>query len=155
MFAFELPLGTPRASRAPPTLPIAADLRGTFALVIDDDESARTGMCGLLQNWGCLTLAAADGDDALAQLAAHERPPELIVCDYRLGGGADGIDAIARARAAVGDMPAILVTADTSSRTAAAARAAGVPLLHKPVSPMKLRALLAQLLAAPVEQTVA
>ncbi|HSW25933.1 MAG TPA: sensor histidine kinase, partial [Burkholderiaceae bacterium] len=37
MFAFELPRGTPRA---PPTLPIAADLRGTFALVIDDDESA-------------------------------------------------------------------------------------------------------------------
>jgi CheY-like chemotaxis protein len=144
MFAFELPLGAPRA---PPVLPVAADLRGTFALVIDDDESARAGLCGLLQNWGCLTLAAVDGDDALAQLAAHERPPELIVSDYRLGDGADGLAAIARTRAAVGDVPAVLVTADTSAQTAGAAQAAGVPLLHKPVSPVKLRALLARLLA--------
>jgi len=53
------------------------------------------------------------------------------------------------------DVPAVLVTADTAAATLQAAQAAGIPVLHKPVSPMKMRALLAQLLAAPVEQTVA
>ena len=128
-------------------LPAAGDLRGTFALVIDDDEAARAGMCGLLASWGCLTLAAADGADAVAQLAAHDRPPELIVCDYRLGDATTGLDAIARMRGCARAVPAILVTADTSSAVASAARALSVPLLHKPVSPVKLRALLAQVLS--------
>ena len=35
-----------------------AALRGVFALVIDDDEAARAGMCGLLEKWGCVTLTA-------------------------------------------------------------------------------------------------
>ena len=150
MFAFELPQGTHGThgvSRAPSMLSAADDLPGTFALVIDDEAAARDGMCGLLQRWGCLTLAAADADDALARLDAHDRPPELIVCDYRLSDGASGLDAIARLRAELGGVPAILVTADTSSAVAADARSAGVPLLHKPVSPVKLRALLARTLS--------
>jgi CheY-like chemotaxis protein len=43
-------------------------------------------------------------------------------------------------------VPAVLVTADTAPGTLQQARASGVPMLHKPVSPVKLRALLAQLL---------
>jgi two-component system, sensor histidine kinase len=126
-----------------------ASLRGTFALVVDDDEAARTGTCGLLESWGCVTLAAASGAQALAQLPAHDRAPELIVCDYRLGPDEDGLTAIARIRAQVGcAVPAVLVTADTAPATLHAAQASGVPMLHKPVSPVKLRALLAQLLGA-------
>ena len=149
MFAFELPLGTTSAARL--RRPVAqlriASLRGVFALVVDDDEAARTGTCGLLESWGCLTLAATDGDEAVEQLRAHDRPPELIVCDYRLGKDHNGLEAIARIRAHVGDfVPAVLVTADTAPTTLHAAQASAVPALHKPVSPVKLRALLAQLL---------
>jgi signal transduction histidine kinase len=151
MFAFELPLGSASAARAAaPAPPLrVASLRGTFALVVDDDEAARTGTCGLLESWGCVTLAAASGAQALAQLPAHDRAPELIVCDYRLGPDEDGLTAIARIRAQVGcAVPAVLVTADTAPATLHAAQASGVPMLHKPVSPVKLRALLAQLLGA-------
>jgi CheY-like chemotaxis protein len=123
-------------------------LRGTFALVIDDDEAARTGMCGLLETWGCVTLSAKDSGDAVAQLDAHDRPPELVVCDYWLM-DETGLDAIERLRAAIGYVPAVLVTAETSRSVLLAAQAAGTPLLHKPVSPPKLRALLAQLLSNP------
>ena len=145
-FAFEVPLGVATETRSQPITVRVADLRGVFALVIDDENDARAAMCGLLESWGCLTLAAAGGDRAIAELAAHDRPPELIVCDYRLAAGEDGLDAIARIRAAIGEnVPAILVTADTG---ATALRASGVPVLHKPVSPVKLRALLAQLLTA-------
>ncbi len=157
MFAFDLPMGQADAVRAPTAAaPLhIASLRGVFALVVDDDEAARTGTCGLLQSWGCLTLAAAGGDDAIAQLAAHDRPPELIVCDYRLA-SEDGISAIARIRAQIGEtVPAVLVTADTAASVLQAAQAAGVPLLHKPVSPVKLRALLTQLLGSREERRAA
>ncbi|MCK6427481.1 response regulator [Betaproteobacteria bacterium PRO7] len=155
VFAFELPLGTV-AARAQPAAARTAQLHGLFALVIDDDESARTGTRGLLERWGCVTLAAPSADAAIEQLAAHDRPPELIVCDYRLAGDADGLDAIARIRAAAGEhVPAILVTADTSPATLRAAQAHGVPVLHKPVSPLKLRALIAQLVAARASEQAA
>jgi CheY-like chemotaxis protein/two-component sensor histidine kinase len=150
MFAFELPLGTASAARLrPPVAPLrVASLRGVFALVVDDDEAARTGTCGLLESWGCLTLAAADGDEAIALLRAHDRPPDLIVCDYQLTDLENGLEAISRIRAAVEeDTSAIVITADTATEVALAAHAAGIPLLHKPVSPVKLRALLAQVLA--------
>jgi len=150
MFAFELPVGTASARRArTAAAPLrVASLRGVFAVVVDDDEAARTGTCGLLRSWGCLTLAAASGDEAIAQLSTHDRPPDLIVCDYRLGPSENGLEAIARIReSGAQDVPAIVVTADTATEVANAARTAGIPLLHKPVSPVKLRALLAQVLA--------
>src|SRR4029453_18160505 len=116
---FELPLGSasaPRARTAAAPLRIPG-LRGVFALVVDDDEAARTGTSGLLQSWGCLTLSAASGGEAIAQLPAHDRPPELIVCDYRLR-AEDGLEAIARIRAHIGEpVPAVLVTADTAAAT--------------------------------------
>lgn len=154
MFAFELPLGLVSAAviQEPLTPSSVTALRGTFALVIDDDETARAGMCGLLETWGCVTLAAHSGSDAIAQLPAHDRPPELIVCDYWLT-EETGLDVIERVRAAIGErVPAVLVTAETSRAVMLAAQAAGTPLLHKPVSPLKLRALLAQLLSRPDSQ---
>jgi len=149
MFAFELPLAAqgetrPQTSAAPLSI---TSLRGVFVLVVDDEEAVRTGTCGLLESWGCLTLAAAGSDDAIAQLSAHDRPPELIVCDYRLEAGANGVDALLCIRRAVqDDVPAIILTAGTTAAALSAAQAIGVPLLQKPVSPVKLRALLAQLL---------
>jgi CheY-like chemotaxis protein/two-component sensor histidine kinase len=151
VFAFELPAGTARQDGAVTAAgPLrAADLRGVFVLVVDDAEDSRAAMCGLLERWGCLTLAAVDGATAIAQLAAHDRPPELIVCDYRLQSVDDGLQAIAQIRAAIGEaVPAALVTAETGAQVAAEAHARGVPLLHKPVSPVKLRALLTRLLAS-------
>jgi signal transduction histidine kinase/CheY-like chemotaxis protein len=147
MFAFELPLGLQNSDAPEAFVPASVSaLRGTFALVIDDDEAARDGMCGLLGTWGCVTLAATSSDDAVAQLAAHDRSPELIVCDHWLTHDT-GLEAIEAVRAAIGaGVPAVLVTAETSRAVLLAAQAAGIPLLHKPVSPLKLRALLAQLL---------
>ena len=150
MFALELPLGGANPAAQQPLMPSSVTaLRGTFALVVDDDEAARAGMCGLLETWGCVTLRAQDSNEAVAQLPAHDRLPELIICDYWLT-NETGLDAIERVRAAIGrHVPALLVTAETSRPVLLAAQAAGTPLLHKPVSPLKLRALLAQMLSHP------
>ena len=106
-------------------------------------------MQGLLEDWGCLTLTAGSAAEALSKLTEHDRPPELIVCDYRLRAGDTGIEAIRRIRMAVErPVPAILVTGDTTPEALRAANENGLPVLHKPVSPVKLRALLAQLLGS-------
>ena len=62
------------------------------------------------------------------------RAVDLIVADLRLADGKSGIDAIARLRAQLGaDIPAIMVSGDTSGAAQAEVRAAGVKLLVKPV----------------------
>jgi signal transduction histidine kinase/CheY-like chemotaxis protein len=155
VFAFELPRAAVGAAAAPRVvLPPAAQLGGVLALVIDDDDEARAAMCGLLARWGCATLAADGSAAALATLGLAT--PGLIISDYRLGVGDDGLQAIAQLRARLAQpVPAVLVTADTAAATLRAAQVAGVPVLHKPVSPMKLRALLAQLLGAREAQAAA
>ncbi|HEV7394232.1 MAG TPA: hybrid sensor histidine kinase/response regulator, partial [Burkholderiales bacterium] len=124
-------------------------LRGVFAIVVDDDENARAGMEGILEQWGCLVLTAGSTAEALALLAQHERAPELVICDYHLRAGENGIEAIHRIRAASGCvMPAVLVTGDASPGVLQAAKDHRHPVIHKPVAPAKLRALLNQLLTS-------
>jgi CheY-like chemotaxis protein len=65
---------------------------------------------------------------------------QLIVADYHVGDGANGLEVIAGLRRAAGrDIPAVLVTADTSARVASEARAAGMSVLTKPVARARLR----------------
>jgi len=154
MFAIRVPLAAPSSESKAASAPRhhherthGTSLRGVFAVVVDDDEAACAAMEGLLNGWGCLTLAARSGADALAMLAQHDRAPELVICDYHLGDGENGIEAIRRIQAASEClMPAILVTGDASLEVLQAARDHQHPVLRKPVAPAKLRALLNQLL---------
>ena len=154
MFAIRVPLANPSdKSKAAPThrhhheRTHGTPLRGVFAVVVDDEETARAGMKGLLDGWGCLTLAARGATDAVAMLAQHDRVPDLVICDYHLAAGENGIEAIRRIQAASEcTMPAILVTGDSSPDVLRAARDHQHPVLRKPVAPAKLRALLNQLL---------
>ena len=73
----------------------------------------------------------------------------MILSDYHLDHGRTGLEALAALRARLGpEAPAAaLITADRDPALRAAADAAGYRLLHKPVRPGALRALLAQMLA--------
>ena len=154
MFAISVPLAKAQDERAGvSSFPFhhepapRASLRGVFAVVVDDDETARAALQGLLAGWGCLTLAARDGAEALAMLAEHDRAAELVICDYHLGQQENGISAIHRMQAAAGCLiPAILVTGDASPEVLREAAEHQYPVLRKPVAPAKLRALLNQLL---------
>jgi DNA-binding response OmpR family regulator len=62
-----------------------------------------------------------------------------------LSDGENGIDVLQRLSAlALAPLSAILISGDTGPETMHSARAAGYPLLHKPVSPAKLRAVVMQ-----------
>jgi signal transduction histidine kinase len=136
----------------PPAAAAVVDpARGKRIVVIDDDALVLDGMRGILQSWGCQVETTTSGDTALAALAAGGALPDLIISDARLTDGRSGIEAIERLRAAVGaPIPAFVVTGDTAPERLREASAAGLHLLHKPVSPMALRTTLNRLLKAPV-----
>jgi CheY-like chemotaxis protein len=126
---------------------------GKLVVVIDDDPLVLGSTGGLLRGWGCTVVAGSSGGDALDGLPGgvpgQQRSPDLIISDFRLSDGKTGIDAIAEIRGAFPDaIPAFLVSGDTSPQLLHDARAHGLHLLHKPVNPMTLRAMLNRMLRA-------
>jgi two-component system, sensor histidine kinase len=103
-------------------------------------------MRGLLTSWGYGVVACGSHDDVVADVVAAARRPDLIIADFHLSGGRTGIETIEHVRAAFGaDIPALLVSGDTSPERLQQSRESGYMLLHKPVSPMTLRSLLVRL----------
>lgn len=149
VFAIELPVGVARAEvEAANTLALAEVLPGARVLVVDDDALVRDAMASVLAQWGCRVVMAANGDEAVALLGGEGGTPDAVLCDYRLPNGETGVDVIARLCAAAGrEIPVALITGDTAPERLREARQAGHVLLHKPVHPAKLRALLEQLLS--------
>jgi CheY-like chemotaxis protein len=116
---------------------------GKLIVVIDDNALVLDAMCAILQNWGCRVVTATSGAAALAQVALEGGHPDLIISDYRLTDGNTGIEAIERVRGALGaTIPAFLMSGDTGPERLRDASASGYQLLHKPVPPIMLRAML-------------
>ena len=146
-FAVSIPLvsaTSPVAVSPQPTFDLAAE---TLVAVIDDDALVLEGMRGVLRSWGCSVVTANSDGAALAALAEHGRPPDLIISDYRLRDGMTGFEVVERLRTAFNaQMPAFLISGDTAPERLREAKASGYFLLHKPVLPMNLRAVVSQLL---------
>jgi len=124
-----------------------------LVLVIDDDPLVLEGMGGLFRSWGYHLLVAGTDSEALAGVIDRDRPPDLIVSDYHLSCGKTGIEVIEGLRRTLSaEIPAFLVSGDTSPELLRQARASGYHLLHKPVDPMTLRAMVSYVLR---EQQVA
>lgn len=115
-------------------------------LVVDDDLLVRDAMAALLSGWG-YHVQCAEGVDQALSIGAREGY-DLLVLDYRLGDGVTGADALeALQRQRGGRVPALLITGDTAPDRMQEAQALGLPLLHKPVKPARLRAALRHLAA--------
>ena len=145
-FAIEVPIAPPEtaALAQAPSAP-EGQFEGLRVLVIDDDALARQGLALLLESWGCQVVAAEDAEQALA-LTAHQSPPNLIACDYRLRHGQNGIDVLALLRARAGlTAPGFLISGNTDAELMKRAADESIPLLHKPVQPARLRALIHRL----------
>ena len=142
LFSIELPLAAPVTASDRHAPPAIHSFQGLHVALVDDDELALAGTIGLLESWGC-RVSAATGPDALLATLDRQHTPDVLVCDYRSGGERVGPDIATHLRQHLGrPIPAILLSGDTSPDVAGAAQQAGIPLLHKPVRPAKLRALL-------------
>lgn len=154
VFGVRVPLGTAVAGDGDggPDLEDMAGveerLRGRRVLVLDDDPTILEAMRALLSAWDCRVACAGSFTQAIRDAAASGRAPDLIIADYDLGSDLNGIDAVEAIRARLKtEIPAVIITADRETHVMHAAGSRGLGLLHKPVQPARLRALMGLLLA--------
>lgn len=150
-FSIRLPVCQPETrveEAAAPAGSAEVHLRHALVACIDDDLSILEAMVELLAGWDMEVAAGPDVAQVHADLIQLGRSPDVIVSDYRLAGGCSGMEAITSLRQAFGaQIPAVLITGDTAAETIQAIDASGLPVLHKPLRPAKLRAMLSHLLA--------
>lgn len=115
-------------------------------IVIDNDLAVLEAMQSLLRRWGADVRLARDLEDIGDIMGKGDFKPALVLADFHLDDGVCGLDAVKRIRILQNeDIPAILITADRTNETAEAAQKEGCELLHKPVKPAELRALMQHL----------
>jgi hypothetical protein len=123
--------------------------RGTLVSLIDDDALAREAMLGLMSSWGCEVVSAASTVEAALKLACLR--PHAGFDRVRLSPGR-------RRHRAAGDRTVALRIRRSNSclsgygryvgRRAREIESAGLHALTKPVAPLRLRALVSQMLKA-------
>ena len=139
-FTAEFGLGKERAKKrfAP-----ATDLRGTKALVVDDNATSRDILKDMLESFTFEVTVAASGPEGITELekADADKPFELVVMDWKMP-EMDGIEACRQIKNHTGltKIPAIiLVTAYGREELMQQAEDAGLDgFLIKPVSPSLL-----------------
>ena len=138
-----------RPERLAPTEQRAASQLGNqVVLCIDNEQEILDGMHGLLSKWGARPLIAGTLAEALTQLDEGGAIPSLLLIDYHLDDGVTGLEVIDALRDKAGvALPAAILTANYTTEVADLVRDAGHALLHKPIKPAALRALINRLLA--------
>jgi signal transduction histidine kinase/CheY-like chemotaxis protein len=152
----EAPLGvaasvpSEAASQSPPAgVPAALPRR---VLLVDDEADIRAAMAGLLHFHAIDVRTVADeagAEEELARADAERQPFDMLLCDYRLADGADGLDAGLRLQQRLdGRVPLLLVTGETAPHRLQRVRESGVPVLFKPVAAEKLLQTMSSLVSA-------
>lgn len=149
VFSLEVPLGSAdlAAERRTPGTLTPPPLSGSLALLIDDEEAILRAMEELFDAWGIELITARNVEEAVDWLHGMGRSPDLVISDYRLPDHTDGIEVIHYLRLCFGtDLPALILTGDTAPETLTRIREAGLAVLHKPLRPARLRALIMHLM---------
>jgi len=107
-------------------------------LCVDNEPSILEAMAALLEGWGCRVQCARDREQALACAE-----PDLLLMDFHLDDGDNGIDLAAELLAHWGgDVPCVIISAENTNTVKNRAQQAGWQFLQKPLRPAALRALL-------------
>jgi len=120
-------------------------LRDFSALVVDNDPLILEAMQVLLEQWGIRVWQAPGSAEALRLVESQTF--DVMLADFHLGDSSTGLELVQRVAKRLLELrgtscAAVLITADHGMELTRAARKAGIPLLHKPVRPAALRALL-------------
>jgi PAS domain S-box-containing protein len=133
---------------APPAS--AEPRRGALIAVVDDEELVRDSLGTVLECWGYRVISGGCDQELLEALAGAGEIPDLLIADFRLGKGRDGIALITFLRRELDQsFPAMLLTGDATPDRLRQARASGLPVLRKPVNGRELKEAVTALLAGP------
>ena len=134
-FWFEIPL---QRADALPSNQETPTVNGIRSLVVDDLDDARTALADMLQSFGAEVGTASSGEEAIAavgQAAAAGTPFDLVLMDWSMPGGMDGIEASRRLSERLAAGHIILVTAHAEDWSTDSLRSAGIAAqLRKPVT---------------------
>ncbi|RQR90211.1 MULTISPECIES: hybrid sensor histidine kinase/response regulator [unclassified Burkholderia] len=112
-------------------------------LVVDDDRDVLAGMQTLLQTWGHTVIAAPSLERAIELAVPRRAELDMIVTDFRLAGHVTGADVVHRVFRVIGrEIPAIIITGDTSPEGIHAASSSGFSVMHKPLDPQEMQTLI-------------
>jgi CheY-like chemotaxis protein len=146
--ALTLPVSRTAPERAVTMSPVTTRLTGARVLVVENDPPTADALERLLRAWDAEVCVHRDLAGVEAALASGMTPPDLLVLDYHLDNGACGLGVATHLEARTGlRRPVIVTTANHSPEIEAEVAALGAQLVHKPVRPAQLRALLTYLLA--------
>jgi two-component system sensor histidine kinase BarA len=133
--------------------PVRGVLSGKHVLVVEDDPLNQLIVCTMLQNAGCETTTADNGESALELLRAS--PFDLVLMDWQMP-DMDGLEVTRRLRAGAAGrfgkaVPIVALTANAFTEDRAACLAAGMnDFLTKPVLAAGLQAMVARWASMPV-----
>ncbi len=119
-------------------------------LCIDNDPTILKGMATLLRGWKCQVIAASSLADA--QTKCPDQRPEIILADYQLDNDENGLDTMDQLQSFFEpippgtSIPGVLVTAQTGDALVDEVHQRGYQILHKPVKPAALRAMMTKLI---------
>ncbi|MBA6340146.1 PAS-domain containing protein [Colwellia sp. MB02u-10] len=116
-------------------------------LLIDNDQLMLTAMASQLSDWGCCVLTAYDQPSCQQTLANGEIIPNIIIADYHLEHGNNGVDLVrAMLRVQQWQLPVIICSADPSESVRQHTSDAEFLFLRKPVKSLALKRMMRQLL---------
>ncbi|WP_425032590.1 PAS-domain containing protein [Pelagibius sp.] len=113
-----------------------------IALIIENDREVRWAMTTLLESWSVSVFDVASQAEALQLLDEIGIAPDILLVDYQLDLGENGLDAIDAVRSRFASTAAALVTAKRSPELQRTCRSKGIGYLNKPINPLELRELL-------------
>jgi two-component system, chemotaxis family, CheB/CheR fusion protein len=117
-------------------------------LIVEDDPSVREMLALMLDGEGHRTTAVEDGTRALALAARGAIRPDLVVADYNLPRGMNGLRVVAGLRETLGhELAAVILTGDISTDALREIAQGGHLHLNKPVKARELMDLIQRCLA--------
>lgn len=152
-FSIKLPIAQPQQLNPAATNSAIPDLEANSSqpqcvLLIDNDVLSLTAMSELFSQWGYQVIAAANEAQALVLLKHNTCQPELIVADYHLDNGCNGVDTVlALTQKIASTPPCIICSADPSEEVRAHTSDAHFLFLRKPIKAIALKRTIRQLLA--------
>jgi signal transduction histidine kinase len=139
-FAISVPLAA--APEANPTVSIPVPTQKTphhhHILIAEDDAQVLESLQTLLALWGHTSIASSNPDPAI--LSAKHPDITFIISDYQLRQDLDGIALIQELRRLAGwEIPALLITGNTSPVLAEEWERLSIPVSYKPIKPSELK----------------
>jgi signal transduction histidine kinase len=142
-FSLTLPAGSSVVEAVPEVIEASLSFDQRRILIVDNEPDVLLALSSLLVGWGCDVLAAETYDQVVTEMSDGDWQPDLAIVDLRLRGEETGITLLDWLHKNVdAKLPSIIITGDTSVDRLQDIKSSGYSLLHKPVMPAKLRALM-------------